>query len=368
MDIQNKRTGTGGVVPPIDSSLEGAPNNVVPTPPPSTTQDKVENVDDTQPIVPSDSSTRATSTTASHISTQIPDQFKGSGYDDLIPYMERKVREFKPLTEEELKKIRRRQKAEGIISGISDAVRSVANLIATHNYAPNMFNAKEGMSEKAKARFEKEEADRKAKEDEWYNYALTLGKLKDAKMQKGLEAWKTEQTLARQDRKYEEEAKRKNDIAEAQRGKMEAAKAKDEAMTAYYETKTKYLVDGWPLEVAEREAKIAQIKAETDRANRQETGAWVGGRGGSGGKAGEYPWYDKDGNLHYAHSYEAARQNGLQNGTWQDGTQTTNQIKKDDMGFTTTTDTTKPAKGYSVRPKSKGQTSKPQKKKNRLGL
>lgn len=41
---------------------------------------------------------------------------------------------------------------------------------------------------------------------------------------------------------------------------------------------------------------------------------------GSGGRPGEYPWYDSEGNLHYAHSYEAMRQNSINNGTWDEAT------------------------------------------------
>lgn len=111
--------------------------------------------------------------------------------------------EFKPLSEEELKKLRRKQKIEGIISGVSDAAQSVANLIFTHHYAPNMYNPKEGMSAKAKERFDKEKAQRDADADKYLQYALTIGKMKDADKQRGLQAWQTEQTLARQDRAFD---------------------------------------------------------------------------------------------------------------------------------------------------------------------
>ncbi len=111
--------------------------------------------------------------------------------------------EFKPLSEEELKKLRRKQKIEGIISGVSDAAQSVANLIFTHHYAPNMYNPKEGMSAKAKERFDKEKAQREADADKYLQYALTIGKMKDADKQRGLQAWQTEQTLARQDRAFD---------------------------------------------------------------------------------------------------------------------------------------------------------------------
>lgn len=155
------------------------------------------------PITPAGSSSTTVKTTSTvPISTTIPEQYTASSYAELIPQLEKRMAEYKPLSEEELKKLRRRQKAEGIISGISDAAQAVSNLIFTHHYAPNMYNPKEGMSAKAKERFEKEKAQREADADKYLQYALTIGKMKDADKERGLQAWKTEQTLARQDRAY----------------------------------------------------------------------------------------------------------------------------------------------------------------------
>lgn len=140
----------------------------------------------------------------SAISTNVPDGFKGSNNGELISYLERKIAENQPLSEADLEKLRRRQKAEGIISGISDAVQSVANLVFTNQYAPNMYNAKEGMSAKAKERFDKEKAEREAADDRWFNYALNLGRLKDAENDRGLRIWQTEQNMLRQDRAYDQ--------------------------------------------------------------------------------------------------------------------------------------------------------------------
>lgn len=161
----------------------------------------------------STSSTSSFSTTGT-VSTTIPDEFKGSSNQDVIDWLERKIKGHRPLSDDDLAKIRRRQKTEGIISGISDAAQSIANLIFTHRYAPNMYDPKEGMSAKAKARFEREEADRKAKDDEFFNYAITLGRLRDADKERGLRAWQIEQTLARQDRAFDTGRKdREDDVA-----------------------------------------------------------------------------------------------------------------------------------------------------------
>lgn len=162
----------------------------------------------------SSSSTTVKTTTTGPISTTVPAEYTASSYAELIPQLEQRMAEFKPLSEEELKKLRRRQKIEGIISGVSDAAQSVANLIFTHHYAPNMYNPKEGMSAKAKERFEKEKAQREADADKYLQYALTIGRMKDADKERGLQAWQTEQTLARQDRAFDAGRKdREDDIA-----------------------------------------------------------------------------------------------------------------------------------------------------------
>lgn len=153
-------------------------------------------------------------TTTTPLSTEVPAEYKVNSYADIIPILEKGMNANKPLSEEELKKLRRKQKIEGIISGISDAAQSVANLFYTTQYAPNMYNAKEGMSAKAKERFEKEKAEREAQDEKYLNYALQIGKMKDADRERGLQIWQTEQTLARQDRAYDDARQdRADDVA-----------------------------------------------------------------------------------------------------------------------------------------------------------
>ncbi len=162
---------------------------------------------------PASSATTTVKTTAP-LSTTIPAQYTASNYDELIPELERRMAEYKPLSEDDLKKLRRKQKIEGIISGVSDAAQSVANLIFTHHYAPNMYDAKEGLSAKARERFDKEKAQRDADADKYYNYAMTIAKLKDAEQERGLRAWQIEQTLAREDRAFDAGRKdREDDVA-----------------------------------------------------------------------------------------------------------------------------------------------------------
>ena len=198
--IIDTRTTVVGDQPPASAAPSGSGGSTPPPAQPAATP---------APITPAGSSSSTVP-----ITTTIPEQYTASSYAELIPQLEKRMAEYKPLSEEELKKLRRRQKAEGIISGISDAAQAVSNLIFTHHYAPNMYNPKEGMSAKAKERFEKEKAQREADADKYLQYALTIGKMKDADKERGLQAWKTEQTLARQDRAYDAGRKdREDDVA-----------------------------------------------------------------------------------------------------------------------------------------------------------
>lgn len=210
--IIDTRTTVVGDQPPVTvapgSSTRGNPTPATSETPPAVVPGAV--------TVPTDgtTSTKVTTKTTVPISTEIPAEYRASSYDELIPQLEQRMAEYKPLSEAELKKLRRRQRAEGILSGISDAVQSVANLVSTHHYAPNMYNAKEGMSSKAKERFEKEKAQREADADKFLNYALTIGRMKDADKDRGLQAWQMEQSLARQDRAYDDGRKdRADDVA-----------------------------------------------------------------------------------------------------------------------------------------------------------
>lgn len=153
--------------------------------------------------------------------------YTAKSYDELIPQVEEQMNAFKPLTEAQLEKIRKRQRARSVMSGITDAVRSVANLVAAHNYAPDMYDATNGMSARAKARFEKDKAERKAKDAEYYQLAMKLGHLKQQKAAAlaGLAAQKHQQELA------DKEAQRKQEEHDDKRALNSAKESKLDAET-----------------------------------------------------------------------------------------------------------------------------------------
>lgn len=288
----------------------------------------------------------------------LPDTFKGSNYDDVIKYLEKKMAEHKPLSEEELKKIRKRQKAEGIISGISDAVRSVANLIATHNYAPDM-TVGANMSARAKERFDKEKAEREANDEAFFNYAMNIARLKDADRNQGLQIWQLEHGLEREalDDAYREQA-------------SERAQAKADRDAAMAELRMK-LLQG---KITEQEAEAESAKIESDyaaafwqsrinknnRTGSGRSGGKSGGHKGSGGKSsGGTTWYatDAQGNVHSFTAKNGVHANNVAGGNgWNLISSTTTSTSTTDISGNqrTTTRTTK--------------TNTPKKKKNRLGL
>lgn len=220
---RGKRIGMVSGIPAIDSSLQGAPATV----PGSGTSDDKTKMEGApvqsskaapavtkeiagapnagQPVAAApDGVSRRRSIGRGRVAlpTEIPAEYKASSYAELIPQLEEHVRSYKPMTKEQLEKLRKRHKAEGIMSGISDAVRSIANLISVHNYAPDMFEADKSMTERARQRFEKEKAEREAKDNKWFNDVLTLAKLKDLDRKYGLDAWLSEQNMRRQERAY----------------------------------------------------------------------------------------------------------------------------------------------------------------------
>lgn len=125
-----------------------------------------------------------------------------SNYDDVYKFLQNEIANMKVETPEQKKKRERREKWEGIISGISDAVSSLSNLYFTSQYAPNMYDGTQSMSAKAKERRDKAKAEREANADGYLNYALTIGKLKDADEAKAYQRQRDAAADARDQRNY----------------------------------------------------------------------------------------------------------------------------------------------------------------------
>ncbi len=263
--------------------------------------------------------------------------------------MFQQISPYKPPTPEELEKERKKQKREAIFAAIGEGISAMSNLYFTTQYAPNAFDPSKGMAATTKARFDQLKKDR---EDNQRQY-----------MDGFMRAMKWDADDARDERNWNHTIERErvtDHYKEAADARAQAKADRDAAMA-------QLRMDLMQGKINQQEAAAEAKRIEADyaeaywqsRINKNNYRRPIGsGSRGGGGKAPEYPWYDRDGNLHYASSYEAMRQNALNHGTWSEATQqsTTEREQKDRRGKTkgtTSSTTTKPAKGHSTKPEGK---------------
>lgn len=251
----------------------------------------------------------------------------------------KKLNPYTPPTAEELEKEKKKQKRDQIFAAIGDGISALSNLFFTTQYAPNMYTGKNTMSERTKVRYDKLMKEREGKEKEYYE-GLMKAKIADEEGDDRERKW---QRLLRLD----DYNRMRND-------------AKEERDRQLFELNLQ--LQGNKISASEADAKRKGIEAkyaeELEKARLETEKAKVRyyNRGGGSGKAGEYPWYDSDGNKHFARSYEAMRQNAIDNGTWNEETQASTTEVKSGRGKTVkTSETTKPGKGHSSKPQKKVQ-------------
>lgn len=254
---------------------------------------------------------------------------------------------YKPPTPEELEKERKKQKREAIFAAIGEGISAMSNLYFTTQYAPNAFDPSKGMAATTKARFDKLKKEREQNQREY--------------MEGFMRAMRWDAEDARDERNWNHTIEREkvtDHYKEAADARAQAKADRDAAMA-------QLRMDLMQGKVNQQEAAAEAKRIEADyaeaywqsRINKNNYRRPIGsGSRGGGGKAPEYPWYDRDGNLHYASSYEAMRQNALNHGTWSEATQevVTEREQRDRRGntkSTTSSNTTKPAKGHSEKPK-----------------
>lgn len=264
--------------------------------------------------------------------------------------MFQQISPYKPPTPEELEKERKKQKREAIFAAIGEGISAMSNLYFTTQYAPNAFDPSKGMAATTKARFDQLKKDR---EDNQRQYM-------DGFMRRAMK-WDADDARDERNWNHTIERERVTDhYKEAADARAQAKADRDAAMA-------QLRMDLMQGKINQQEAAAEAKRIEADyaeaywqsRINKNNYRRPIGsGSRGGGGKAPEYPWYDRDGNLHYASSYEAMRQNALNHGTWSEATQqsTTEREQKDRRGKTkgtTSSTTTKPAKGHSTKPEGK---------------
>lgn len=283
-------------------------------------------------------------------------------YADMFVAME----PYKEPTKEELEKERKKEKRERLFAAIGDGISALSNLFFTTQYAPNMYDPnKETNSEKVENYWTNL---RKEREENRRRYVDGYLKAKQADDLHAIQQQNAD--VAAEYKKAETE--RKNAIAKAQGEVLAARAAKDQSAADLAAKKLEYLIAGWPEEQAKKQAEIDLLKAKekqavaqannedaaADEHRRRGTASWVSssGKSGSGRKksgsktsTGEFIAYDSaahGGAERHFKTYAAARQHGLQEGTWQ-----TDYVDESTTKFGITTNSRIAKGGHSVRPK-----------------
>lgn len=287
-----------------------------------------------------------TETDVEHV-TPVPEQ-QTTPEKKKLSYVElfQQMSPYKPPTPEELEKERKKQKREAIFAAIGEGISAMSNLYFTTQYAPNAFDPSKGMAATTQARFDQLKKDREENQRQY--------------MEGFMRAMRWDAEDERDDRNWQHTLEREKVTDHYKEAADARAQAKADRDAAMAELRMELMIG----RIDQQEAAARAKKIEADYADaywqsrigknnyRRPIG---GGSRGGGGKPAEYPWYDSDGNLHYAHSYEAMRQNAINHGTWSEATQqsTTTRTTTDRRGKTkssSSSNTTKPAKGHSERP------------------
>lgn len=247
---------------------------------------------------------------------------------------------YTPPTEEELAKERKKQKRDKMFAAISDGLRAMHE---AYSYGRGVKPMTSGpsMSATVRTRYEQLKRERDAQKGAYLNAYMRALQMDDE--------------AARDDRNWRHTLEREKLGDQYKEREFAIREAKADHDAAMNDLKVKLYMG--KIDQQNYENEVARIKAQyqerlsqsqINKNNRQPS------RSGSG-KPAEYPWYDKDGNLHYAHSEAAARENSRLHGTWKDNTQTSTTTRKSGRKTTTTT-TVKPSKGQTVKPKKGART------------
>ena len=273
-------------------------------------------------------------------------------YNDLLRELKERAAK-KPLSPEEEK----RKKRDKVISGIGDALASVANLYYTTQGAPNMYDPKRSLSEAAKTKWDEiaENNEKIGKERLAYmikQYELLKGKRKEKEAKEAADA-KLELLKEQMEGKMGLDEKKLAAVMDYQKGRLANEKERNDN-NKERNSVNKELSQA-RLEEQKRHNRIAEGQGATRNAiARQNANTRAANSGSGGGERGDYEWQDSEGNIHYAKSATAQERNARANGTWENGSTTTQseEIKKNHKEKSTTTTKTE-NKGHAVVDRSK---------------
>lgn len=161
--------------PPIDPSLQGAPNTVGSKPVPPSSQPAPKTSTPPQSKAPGVDATKVVGNPGEAPQpTEKPQMSYVEMYEMMNPN--------KPETAEERAKREKREKGEAILSAVGDGISALSNLFFTSRYSPNAYDPSKGMSATTKERWDRlrqeREANRRAYSD-GYMRAMAMDEAKD---------------------------------------------------------------------------------------------------------------------------------------------------------------------------------------------
>lgn len=281
-----------------------------------------------------------------------PESYAGGIFQLTNPY--------KLPSREEIERENKRRKANKIIAAVSDGISSIANMVGANRGAAPFYDPSTGLSARQKAMYDKIDAERQANRDKWIaaqnninniNYERTMAALK-AKRQRQRDEAADKLAWAK-----EERDRQLFDLnVQLQGHKITAAEAEEKIKqieAKYADQLQQAKVDTEQKKGSSYAASAGASKARADYYNRQ-------GSDNSGG----YPWYDADGNLHYAKTYDEMRANALNAGTWKEVQEKTVKSELIDGDILGTVETYKPGRGYSVKPQTSTSDNTPPSRRN----
>ena len=156
-------------------------------------------------------SSASTSTTTTTYSSPYA-QFKGSNNEDVINFIKERMGDYKPETPEEREKRERREKRTMFLARIANVLGDMHKAYS-YQLGVKPMDVPD-ITAKARERIEKAKAERDKENDRILNYAITLGKLKDADRDFGLKVTQAEQQQSNWQQQFDAGRKdRADDVA-----------------------------------------------------------------------------------------------------------------------------------------------------------
>lgn len=279
--------------------------------------------------------------------TPVPNKPKRRSYVEL--YQE--LSPYKPKTDEEIEKERKKQKRESVFAAIGDGIAALSNLYFTSQYAPNAYDPRNGMSATTKARFDKLKKEREDNQREYMEGYLRAMKMDDDAGYKETFA----QMKEREQKRKESETNITIALKQADLDYKEAKKDGQSYLNELYRLKGHALEAGMDAQVALIEEKI---KTEKAKQQKYRSGGSGGGSRSSGGTATKkYPVFNADGDVvdHVYTKDEAVSETERNGGSYPGNTRGQSQTQQNGRRTktTTVTSTTTPHAGRQPRTEKK---------------